>query len=276
LNTSNPNAMDTRTLIAAALIAFTGLSQAAVVVASDNFDTYASGALAGANAGTGWASGWTGSTGASVVAVSGADTPMAGQAARFGTPNADVAASRQMSQTISQDRVFVDFLLQFDSGTISNNDFLGLWFGNTSGPNIGLKANCGQSPNSNTGCTADLFARTTGTNGQYSTNIAIGQTLRLVGLLEKTGNATNYNRYSLWVDPTSTELASFTGADAVFTGLSNISSFNTIGFRSVNLGTADGVLIDKLRIGVVPEPGSLALVGAALLGLGVAARRKRA
>jgi hypothetical protein len=272
LNSSDADAMFTRTLIAASLIACTGMSQAAVVVASDNFDTYDSGALAGANGGTGWASGWTGSTGASVVEVDGTDSPMSSQAARFGTPNAEVAASRQMSQTISQDRVFVDFLLQFDSGTISNNDFLGLWFGNQNGPNIGLKANCGTGGN----CTADLFARTTGTNGQFSTDIAIGQTLRLVGLLEKTGNATNYNRYSLWVDPTSTELASFTGADAVFNGLSDISSFNTIGFRSVNLGTADGVLIDNLRIGVVPEPGSLALVGAALLGLGAAARRKRA
>ncbi len=146
------------------------------------------------------------------------------------------------------------------------------------GPNIGLKANCGTGG----ACTADLFAPTDGTVGAFSTAIAIGQSLRLVGLLEKTGNATNHNRYSLWVDPTASELASFAGADVVFNGNSNISSFSTIGFRSANLdqaGTtiaADGVHIDNLRIGVVPEPGSLALVGAALLGLGAAARRKRA
>lgn len=263
--------MITRALIAATLTATVGLSQAAVVVAADNFDSYTPGAIAGANGGTGWASAWTGSNGASVVAVTGADAPMSGNAARFGTPNNNNAATRQLGQTVSNSAVFVDFLLQFDSGVISNNDFLGLWFGNQDGPNIGLKANCGTGGN----CTADLFARTTGSDGVFSTNIEIGQTLRLVGLLEKTGNASNYNRYSLWVDPTAGELASFTGADVVFTGNSNISSFSTIGFRSVNLGTADGVYIDNLRIGVIPEPGSLALVGAALLGLGFAARRKR-
>jgi hypothetical protein len=260
-----------RTLIAAALFAVTSLSQAGVVIASDNFDSYSTGAIAGKNGGTGWGGAWTGSNGASVVTtVGGTDAPMTGNAARFGTPVNNNAASRQLGQTISKSGVFVDFLLQFDTGTITDNDFLGLWFGDMNGPNIGLKANCG-----NGTCTADLFARTVGTNGSFSTNIVIGQTLRLVGLLEKTGNSTNYNRYSLWVDPTAGELANFSGADAVFNGNSNIASFSTIGFRSVNLGSDDGVLIDNLRVGVIPEPGSLALVGAALLGLGVAARRNK-
>jgi hypothetical protein len=258
-----------RPLIAATLLAVSSLAQAGLI-ASDNFNSYANGSLAGANGGTGWASAWSGNS-ASVVTVDGSDGPMTGQAARFGTPNSDSAATRTLAQSVNANAVFVDFLLQFDSGAISNNDFLGLWFGTSTGPNIGLKANCGTGGN----CTADLFARTTGSSGQFSTNIAIGQTLRLVGLLEKTGGSTNYNRYSLWVDPTAGELDSFSGADAVFTGNSSISSFSTIGFRSVNLGAADGVYIDNLRVGAVPEPTSLALVGAALLGLGFAARRKR-
>ncbi len=261
--------MFNRSLIAAALLSAASLSQAATVVASDNFDSYGNGSLAGANAGSGWGSAWTGAAGTSVVTVDGSDSPMSGQALRFGTPNNNNAATRQLAQSIGSDAVFVDFLLQFDSGTLSNNDFLGLWFGNSDGPNIGLKANCGGGS-----CTADLFARTQGTNGVFSTSIAIGQTLRLVGLLEKTGTATNYNRYSLWVDPTAGELASFTGADAVFNGNSNIASFNTIGFRSATLTAGDGVYIDALRVGTIPEPTSLALVGAALLGLGFAARRK--
>jgi hypothetical protein len=269
LNFSTQTTMLTRSLIAAALLATTGLGQATTVLASDNFDSYANGSIAGANGGSGWAGAWTGSTGVSIVSANGGDSPMSGQVARFGTPNSNNAATRQLAQTVSG-AVFVDFLLQFDSGVISNNDFLGLWFGNQDGPNIGLKANCGGT----TGCTADLFARTSGSNGSFSTNIAIGQTLRLVGLLEKTGTSTNYNRYSLWVDPTAGELASFTGADVVFSGNSNLASFSTIGFRSVNLASADGVFIDQLNIGTVPEPGSLALVGAALLGLGAVTRRK--
>jgi hypothetical protein len=264
--------MFTRTLVLLSLAALGAAAQAAPVsiIASDDFDSYGTGALGGNNGGNGWAGAWTGSSGASVVTVGSSDSPMSGQAARFGTLVADSAATRQIGQTVNQDAVYIDFLLQFDSGVISNNDFLGLWFGNTNGPNIGLKANCGDGS-----CSADLFARTTGTAGAFSTNIDIGETLRLVGLLERIGNATNYNRYSLWVNPTGGELANFTGADAVFNGNSNIASFNTIGFRSVNLGSADGVFIDNLSVGVVPEPGSLALVGAAMLGLGAAARRRR-
>lgn len=259
--------MSSRHLIAVALSACAGLSQAGVVTASDNFDGYNSGTIAGANGGSGWGGAWTGSSASSVSTVGGSDSPMSGQALRF-SGNDERAATRQLAQTVTGS-VFVDFLFQFDSGAIDGNDFLGLYFGSATGPNIGLKANC------DSGCTADLFVRTTGTSGQYSTPIQVGETLRLVGLLEKLGHSNTYNSYSLWVNPTAAELADFSGADAVFRAESNLSAFSTIGFRSANLDANDIVFIDDLRIGVIPEPGTLALAGAALLGMGAAARRRR-
>ncbi len=272
----------------AAAIASLGLLGAAnaAVIASDNFDAYATGGIQGKGAaGSGWAGAWSGAASSTVVAtVPGAnpvgDGPMSGNALRFSNPNSDSAASRALSAAVTG-AVWVDYLFQFDSGSIERNDFLGLWFGNKGGPNIGLKANC----DAGSGCTADLFVRTTGSGGRYTTNIAIGQTYHLVGLLQKTGSSTTYNKFDLWVDPTNAELLSLTGVDASATGAS-ITSFSTVGFRTFNLDTSltnanaiDRLLVDNVRLSStaplqVPEPAGLALVGIGLLGASLATRRK--
>ena len=244
------------------------------IVADDTFDSYVAGALAGASGGSGFAGAWTGSAGATLVAVDGSDSPMTGSALQFTTPNADNAASRALGETLSGN-LLVSFQFQFNGGAIGNNDFLGLWFGNSTGPNIGLKSNCGTGG----ACTADLFARTTGVAGAFSRNISIGETVELLGYLEKTGGSSVYNRFSLWVDQGDvTAYGSLGAADAVFTGASSVSSFATIGFRTANLdgGTsADSLLVDNLRIAVVPAPGTLALAGAALLLMGAGLGRQR-
>lgn len=268
--------MKFRHLAVCAVLASIGTARAmpVTVIASDDFSytvpTAGTVNIAGRNGGTGWAGAWGGTTAAKIVNTTSADGAMSGGALQVSGSN-DNVATRQLGTTISRN-MFVDFLFQFDGGVINNNDFLGLWFGNSTGPNIGLKANCGTGG----ACTSDLFVRTNGSAGSFSTNIALGNTVRLVGLLEKTGTSTVYNKYSLWVDPTVAELDTLTGADAVFTGASTVSSFNKIGFRSVNLtaGT-DRLLVDNLKVGVIPEPAAMGLLGAAFLGASVASRRKK-
>ena len=257
--------MKFRHLAVSVLLASIGVAQAVplTMVASEDF-SYGSptaGAinLSGLNGGTGWAGAWTAAAGATVV---GGAMQVAG--------NNDSLATRQLATSISRD-VLVDFELTFAAGAIDRNDFLGLWFGNLNGPNIGVKGNCDMS----SGCTSDLFVRTNGASGAFSTDLTLGGTVRLVGLLEKTGTSTVFNRYSLWVDPTADELNTLTGADAVFTGSSGLASFSTIGFRSVNLEAADRLRIDNLKISLIPEPAALGLLGAAFLGASLASRRNK-
>lgn len=246
---------------------------AGILVASDNFDTYTVSGLNGNNGGTGWAGAWAdpSPTNASVVATNGADAPMAGNAIRF-TGQADAAAARTLSTTIDRN-VVVRFDFQFDAGAINNNDFMSFWFGTSGGPNIGLKANCGLT----TGCTTDLFARTSGSDsGGTFQNIAIGTSYSLMGYLQKTGASTVYNRFDLWVNPTDLEVATLTGSDAFDTGASTLSSFSTIGFRTATLSGTDALLVDNLSLNLIPEPGTLALFGLALAGIAGISRRRKA
>ncbi|PZP33356.1 MAG: PEP-CTERM sorting domain-containing protein [Roseateles depolymerans] len=261
-----------RTLALAALLAAAGSAQAGLV-ASDSLNTATAGSLAGQAGGSGWAGAWTGSNSVSVVDTGVADGSISGQALRFSGADNTSAATRALEGSISGAKVFVDFSLQFSAGSIDQNDFLGLWFGSYTGPNIGIKGNCDGAGNCNG---ADLFVRTTGSGGSFTTAMTVGTTYHLFALLEKTNGSSVYNRYSLWVDPTDAERSSLTGADAVFTGSSGLSSFSTIGFRTANLDAGDAVLVDALTVGELPEPATLALAGAGLLGLAAARRRKAA
>lgn len=258
--------------LALAAAATTASAGGVSLVASDTFDSYGIGAVAGANGGTGFAGAWTGSAGVGVVAANASDAPMSGQALRFTTPNTDTAATRTLATALSSS-FLVSFDFQFDGGAIGDNDFLGLWFGSTFGPNIGLKSNCGIGG----ACTADLFVRTSGTSGVFSRNIAIGETVSLTGLFEKVGGSATYNRASLWVGSALESYGSMGAADVVFTGASTVGSISTIGFRTAFLDDSprDSLLVDNLRIAVVPTPGTLALLGLGLAAAGLASRRRR-
>lgn len=254
-----------------ALLLVSSVASATVVIASDTFQQDAVGSIAGQSGGTGWADKWKSDLTATAPQVVSPLTPLDGDRALQLSTNSDRAAYRVMNTSVSGD-VFVDFLFQYSGNSLENNDFLGLWFGDANGPNIGLKANCGDGT-----CTNDAFARTVGTGSAPLTgsNMQIGVTYRLFGHLYKSPASANYNKFDAWIDPTALETSMLTGADMHYSGTSTLSSFNTIGFRTVNLDRSVSVRVDDLKISVVPEPGSIALLGLALMGMAGMRRMKR-
>jgi len=222
--------------------------------ARETFEAYALGSVAGGNAGAFWTGAWTGvgSNVESVIDVSGnplvytnnGDTIDGGERAFEVSGNSNNAATRDLAKTVSDPVVYASMLIRFD-GVQNNNDFFALWFENAgfgSSPNFGIKMNRGDGSGPE-----DFFVRTT-TNSVYSTDIVNGQTYFIVARIRK--NGINYDQASLWVNPSNLGNAAVPAADVqTAVSSSGLSSFNTIGFRSVNLSGTDSVTIDELRIG---------------------------
>ncbi len=257
---------------------------AAATIAWESFD-YAPGELDGQSGGGGFAGAWSADTGITEVADPGAALAFSsgsigvdgGASALRITGNDNNIAFRDLAAPVSADEIFVSFLFRYD-GALDDNDFAVLWHddaatgSHTSRPNLGIKANHGDGSG-----TEDVVARLqlSGSGQVYGVDLLAGQTYFILGRLHKSapGAGNDYDRLDLWVDPT--DGASGT-PDLTASGAGAISSFDTIGIRSVNIDGPDTFWIDEIRYttsfadstaATVPEPALAWLVSAALLGV---------
>jgi hypothetical protein len=251
----------------------------AVPIAYDGFESYGSGAdLSGLSAGSGspgpggefgWTSEWTAVPGVSVAGAA----PVGQRTAQInGATNNIVAATRSFAPQTGT--VYFSVSYRVVAG-LEGSDFVHFYLGNNPASN----GNTGGFGDIDTTLT-NFGARIGTTNGGDTTNTTIpsiaAATYLLVGKISKTSGG-NYNRVDLFVNPISTiEPALPDATDLGDAGIGTLSHFSV---RSFNLDVDDIYQFDDVRIGttfadVVPEPGSIALLGIAAGGL-LTTRRRR-
>ncbi len=289
--------MPLRFTLTCALVAILSAPVAAAPVAYEPF-TGANGApLNGSSGGSGWSSNWT--AGATDVTVAFANKSMSyvggnvsilggTSAMRINTAGGIGGAIPLVGNrgfTNQTGSVWVSFLFETPTGGGTNNDFFQLGPDNSvTNPraSVGVAATTGA-----TAGPAQFFDRlsiaTTPTTTSFTTDgVVNNETYFLVALIEKISPSSNYNRISLFVNPTD---ADNPGTPvAVVNTSSGIPNLNQLIFRLARLDAGDTYFVDELRIGttyadvvvrapdpIVPAPATL---GVFAVLAGVAALRK--
>jgi hypothetical protein len=290
--------MNLRTALFIIGLLSTGLATASVI-GMDNFESYSTGGLNGANGGYGWNGGWNAVDSVLDVMqpsteldydVPGGSPNQGGDRSLRLTGSNDTAAYRQLSESFGddagEDEFYVSMLLRFDAGTPINNLFAVLWADDTASgahtdaPNMGLKMNEGDGSGPD-----DLMARLNLQSEMlFEQNIGNPptSTYMLTARFFKDTNPDNtatYNKFTgmeFWVNPTQDD-ENTPDASGTYQGSGLIESFDYIGFRTVNLNSGAEVLVDNVVFGttfvdVIPEPVVASLI--ALFGIAQLAIRR--
>lgn len=256
----------------------------AAIIAYDSFNSYtANSTLNGDNGGTGWSGAWSSNSSVIVESPTTALSYAGGAVAVNGGANAvqipDVNGDGIISREFSSQSgaLYFSFLYREDARAGTATNFLQFALNNDAAIN-GSGAIVASEAVGEFGVRLTNLTGTQTTGNSATPTIDVGTTYFVVAKLYK--SASNYDRMSLFVNPTSlTEPGTPSATSITDIGISSVSFFSV---RTANLAAGDQTLFDELRVGtsfadvVIPEPTTWALLATGLATTVILRRRRQA